>query len=160
MNKLLSKSFLLLCCCAATLMLQVQQPDAAPKRPIKEKGSLLAVKKTSSVKSIHKTYLLINLSKRRLYLYGDDKVKASYPIAIGKPGWRTPTGSFKVMQKKLDPYWRHPLTEEVVPPGKDNPLGKRWIGFWTDGEDAFGLHGTNEDNLIGKAVSHGWALVS
>jgi len=154
-SKSLTRSFLMLCCSAATLIFPVQQPVAAPLRPIEKPGSSLTLKKTSSVNPTHKTRLLIDLSQRRVYLYRDDKEKQSYPIAIGKPGWETPTGSFKVMQMTRDPYWRHPLTREVVPPGKDNPLGKRWIGFWTDGKDAIGFHGTNEENLIGQAVSHG-----
>jgi len=155
MNKLLSKSFCLLCFCAVILMLQVQQPAATPKRPIKEKSSLPISNNTSSANSTHRKYLLIDLSERRVYLYSNDKVKANYTIAIGKTGWETPTGSFKVMQMKRDPSWRHPFTREVVPPGKDNPLGKRWIGFLKGDKYDIGLHGTNEDHLIGKAVSHG-----
>jgi hypothetical protein len=41
------------------------------------------------------------------------------------------------------------------PPGPENPLGARWIGFWTDGNNAIGFHGTPHEHLIGQAVSHG-----
>ncbi|MEB3118669.1 MAG: L,D-transpeptidase, partial [Limnothrix sp.] len=36
-----------------------------------------------------------------------------------------------------------------------NPLGVRWIGFWTNGDNSIGFHGTPNPELIGQAVSHG-----
>jgi lipoprotein-anchoring transpeptidase ErfK/SrfK len=43
----------------------------------------------------------------------------------------------------------------VRPPGPDSALGLRWIGFWTDGKDTIGFHGTPTINSIGQAASHG-----
>jgi lipoprotein-anchoring transpeptidase ErfK/SrfK len=40
----------------------------------------------------------------------------------------------------------------VVPPGKWNPLGTRWLGLSRKG---YGIHGTNAPKSIGKAASHG-----
>jgi lipoprotein-anchoring transpeptidase ErfK/SrfK len=40
--------------------------------------------------------LILRLSERRVYLYQDDQVLVSYPVAVGKPGWETPTGTFKI----------------------------------------------------------------
>ena len=105
--------------------------------------------------SVLNIYVLIKLDKRRVYVYQRDRVLVSYPIAIGKVGWETPTGDFQVIQKLRNPFWQHPWTGEVVPPGPANPLGDRWIGFWTDGENYIGFHGTTEEKLIGQAVSHG-----
>jgi lipoprotein-anchoring transpeptidase ErfK/SrfK len=34
-------------------------------------------------------------------------------------------------------------------------LGERWIGFWTDGQDTIGFHGTPNVKSIGTAASHG-----
>lgn len=101
------------------------------------------------------TQLVISLKKRRVYLYQDGKVRSSYPIAIGKPGWETPAGKFQVIEMQKNPGWTHPLTQQVVPPGRDNPLGERWIAFWTDGNNYIGLHGTPSRESIGKAASHG-----
>ena len=54
------------------------------------------------------------------------------------------------------PTWIHPFTSEVVPGGTpENPLGSRWIGFWTDGKNSIGFHGTPNPESVGKAVSHG-----
>lgn len=99
--------------------------------------------------------LVIKLSERRVYTYRGDLPLASYPIAVGKDGWETPVGAFQVLQMLRDPAWEHPWTGEVVPPGPNNPLGDRWIGFWTDGENYIGFHGTTAEQLVGQAVSHG-----
>ncbi|BBD59829.1 hypothetical protein NIES2109_26200 [Nostoc sp. HK-01] len=102
-----------------------------------------------------KTQVVVDLSDRRTYVYQGDLVIASYPIAIGKKGWETPTGSFEVMNMQHDPIWRHPITGKVFPPGTDSPLGERWIGFWTDGRNEIGFHGTPDIHLLGTAISHG-----
>lgn len=99
--------------------------------------------------------LVLKLSERRLYAYQGDRQVATYPVAVGRDDWETPTGEFTVFQRQQYPAWEHPLTGAIVPPGPDNPLGDRWIGFWTDGTNAIGFHGTPDEHLIGQAVSHG-----
>jgi len=99
--------------------------------------------------------LVLRLGDRRVYLYEGDVAVASYPVAVGRSGWETPTGQFTVFQKVEHPTWQHPFTQEIVPPGPQNPLGAHWIGFWTDGENSIGFHGTPNEELIGQAVSHG-----
>ena len=99
--------------------------------------------------------LKIKLGERRVYVYQGDRLKTSYPIAVGKEGWETPTGEFAVIQMVENPIWEHPLTGEIIPPGPDNPLGNRWIGFWTDGTNIIGFHGTPNEETVGNAASHG-----
>lgn len=99
--------------------------------------------------------LVVDLSDRRVTLYDGDRAVANYPVAIGKPGWETPTGEFVVQQKLENPAWKHPITGERVPPGENNPLGDRWIGFWSDGNTAIGFHGTGDRHSVGQAISHG-----
>jgi lipoprotein-anchoring transpeptidase ErfK/SrfK len=101
------------------------------------------------------TEVVVNLSDRRTYVYKGDQVIASYPIAIGKTGWETPTGSFRVTNMQHDPIWRHPITGKIFPSGADSPLGERWIGFWSDGRNEIGFHGTPDTHLLGAAISHG-----
>ncbi|MDX2100755.1 MAG: L,D-transpeptidase, partial [Leptolyngbyaceae cyanobacterium bins.59] len=98
----------------------------------------------------------IRLKERKAFLFrGNTQVK-SYWIAYGRPGWETPVGQFKVMQKIHKPTWIHPMTGEAVPGGDpDNPLGKHWIGFWTDGTNWIGFHGTPNPETVGRAASHG-----
>jgi len=102
-----------------------------------------------------RTRLVLRLGDRRVYVYRGDEAVASYPVAIGRSGWETPKGSYEVIQMTKDPAWRHPWEGYVIPPGPDNPLGSRWIGFWTDGKNFIGFHGTPNESLIGQAVSHG-----
>ncbi|MGV0028440.1 L,D-transpeptidase [Phormidesmis priestleyi] len=100
--------------------------------------------------------LEIRLSKRQVTVYqGKNKIK-TYSIAVGRPGWETPTGTFKVMEMVKDPAWVHPFKGFVIPGGDpENPLGRRWIGFWTDGKNWVGFHGTPTPESVGKAASHG-----
>ena len=102
-----------------------------------------------------KVHLVIKLSDRRVYVYQDNQLKTSYPIAIGREGWETPTGTYKIIQKIPNPTWKHPFTGEIIPPGPQNPLGERWIGFWTDGTNYIGFHGTPNEETVGQAASHG-----
>ncbi len=101
------------------------------------------------------TRLVLKLHDRRVYVYQGNQVKTSYPVAIGKAGSETPLGNYYIRKKIRNPSWEHPWTGEVVRPGPDNPLGTRWMGFWTDGRDEIGFHGTPNEELIGQAVSNG-----
>lgn len=101
------------------------------------------------------TRVVVDLSDRRVYVHKNDTTIASYPVAIGQAGWETPQGDFSVMYMQENPIWRHPITGEWIFPGAHNPLGARWIGFWSDGVNQIGFHGTNQDGSIGQAVSHG-----
>jgi lipoprotein-anchoring transpeptidase ErfK/SrfK len=102
-------------------------------------------------------HLLLVLQQRRLYIYRGDILQASYPVAVGKPKWETPIGKFKVINMIKNPAWENPFVDnkQIIPPGFQNPLGERWIGFWTDGKDEIGFHGTYKRNSVGKASSHG-----
>ena len=104
---------------------------------------------------VHQTELVVDLSDRQLSLYQDGMLQSRFEIAIGKAGWETPSGNFSVINMRKDPVWQNPITREVVTDPAENPLGSRWIGFWTDGTHQIGFHGTNQTELIGQAVSHG-----
>ena len=120
-----------------------------------------------SARDANRTYLLLRLSERRVYLvtYDDEPSAAteveSFPVAVGRPEWRTPTGVFRVTDKLVDPDWvqfdwndpSHVI--RTIPPGPDNPLGRRWIGFASGYGWQIGFHGTPHPELLGQAVSHG-----
>ncbi|WP_310487532.1 L,D-transpeptidase [Chamaesiphon sp. VAR_69_metabat_338] len=99
--------------------------------------------------------LVLKLKERKVYVYKGSQIVATYPVAIGKKGRETPTGEWQVMETIVNPGWTNFNTGKMMSPGKNNPLGSRWIGFWTDGKDTIGLHGTNKPDSIGKAVSNG-----
>ncbi len=99
--------------------------------------------------------VVVSLSERRVQVYQGSQLLDSYAIAVAKPGWETPTGTFQVSDMEQNPTWVHPITGIAVPPGNDNPLGAAWIGFLSNDEGEIGFHGTNQEELIGEAVSHG-----
>lgn len=99
--------------------------------------------------------LVLSLSKRSLEVRSPGNLPTVYEVAVGQDDWQTPTGEFTILSKLENPAWQHPLTKEEIPPGPGNPLGTRWLGFWTDGQAQIGFHGTDQEDLIGEAVSHG-----
>lgn len=157
-NSSLSKALMTFCvltgCTIALLQLRRLPAISLPQIELpKFQGSI-----TSTSKPLPTTEreLIVDLSDRKVRLYEQKKLKATYPIAIGQEGWETPTGTFKVQQMYENPAWQHPITGEKIAPGrKDNPLGKRWIGFTSQGKLLIGFHGTTDYSLLGQAVSHG-----
>lgn len=105
----------------------------------------------------------INLAELRLYLIwseaGEQKVRI-YPVGIGREGWDTPQGEFRVSMIIDNPNWTPPTSvrEEtpelagMVAPGPENPLGSYWIGLNAEG---VGIHGSNQPYGVGRRVSHG-----
>ncbi|AFZ16630.1 L,D-transpeptidase [Allocoleopsis franciscana] len=135
---------------------QSLKPYGKQKPPASKKSSVKRPSQVIDPKSLSKgTHLVIKLGDRRVYVYKNKKLKISYPIGIGKAGWETPTGNYKVMDMQPHPIWEEPWTGKVILEGPDNPLGARWIGFWTDGRNSIGFHGTPAEKLVGQAVSHG-----
>lgn len=102
------------------------------------------------------THLEIYLSRRQAALYQGDVLIKRYAIGTGRRGWETPIGTFKVMQMKRNPTWISPFTNERIAANDPrNPLRGYWIGFWTNGTNWIGFHGTLDVNSVGKAASHG-----
>ena len=107
--------------------------------------------------------LLLRLGQRRLYLMEGDPGTpvASFPIAVGRKGLETPTGHYHVEEMIENPDFvkiaRDPAPRVVnrIPPGPENPLGVRWIGFAHGQGWTLGIHGTPHPELLGQAVSHG-----
>ena len=123
--------------------------------PLKTTSTNSASEKIDPKTLSNGTHLVLKLSDRRVYIYHNRTLKVSYPVAIGKAGWETPTGNYKVMDMQPHPIWEEPWTGKVILEGPNNPLGVRWIGFWTDGRNSIGFHGTPAEKLVGQAVSHG-----
>jgi lipoprotein-anchoring transpeptidase ErfK/SrfK len=94
--------------------------------------------------------IVVSIPDRKLVLLEDGKVKKVYDIAVGKASTPSPTGTFHIASHVKNPTWYGPKI--VVPPGKANPLGTRWMGL---GYKGYGIHGTNAPKSIGKAASHG-----
>lgn len=99
--------------------------------------------------------VLLKLEHRQVYVYAGENLLASFPVAIGRPGFPTPTGEFEVFEMIINPSWKNPWTGEVEAPGPDGSLGLRWIGFVEMSNGVIGFHGTPNVASIGQAASHG-----
>ena len=110
---------------------------------------------TSRENKVLATRLVLKIKERKVYAYQNDKLLDSYRVAVGKKGWETPQGKFEIIQMVKNPKWENPWNGRISAPGPNSPLGERWIGFWTNGKNYIGFHGTPGEHLIGQAVSHG-----
>ena len=94
--------------------------------------------------------IVVSIADRKLALLEDGEVAKVYDIAVGAPKSPSPNGTFKVINRVPNPTWYH--AGKAVGPGKNNPVGTRWIGL---SEKGYGIHGTNTPSSIGHNVSHG-----
>lgn len=94
--------------------------------------------------------IIVSVPDRRLALVEGERVVKTYRVAVGAAASPSPAGQFKIIQRIEQPTYYRPGV--VIPPGKSNPLGTRWLGLSQRG---FGIHGTNEPRSIGRSVSHG-----
>ena len=113
-------------------------------------GQAQTAEAQGTAKVEHRRRIVVSIPHRKLALIEDGKVTKVYPVAIGAKESPSPTGSFEVKTRLVKPTYYHP--GKVIPAGATNPLGTRWIGLSTKG---YGIHGTNVENSVGKAASHG-----
>ena len=103
--------------------------------------------------------VVINTAERRLYYVIDEGRAVRYGIGVGRLGF-TWTGMKSVSQKREWPDWtpppqmlkRRPDLPRWMPGGPNNPLGARAIYL---GSTLYRIHGSNEPETIGQAVSSG-----
>jgi lipoprotein-anchoring transpeptidase ErfK/SrfK len=104
----------------------------------------------------------IDTKTNMLGVFDADKLVAAYPVTIGSAKTASPIGEWKVQRIVKLPHFRwdpemlkHGVRSghfHVLPPGPNSPVGVIWIALNKKG---IGLHGTNEPETIGRAVSHG-----
>src|ERR1700722_5702844 len=94
--------------------------------------------------------VLVSLLDRKLAVLEEGNVIATFSVAVGAKGSPSPTGEFQIVNRVANPTYYPPGT--VIPSGKDNPVGTRWVGLSQKG---YGIHGTNAPRSIGHAESHG-----
>ena len=103
--------------------------------------------------------IIVNTSERRLYLIQDGGTALKYGIGVGRVGF-TWAGTTSVVAKKEWPDWtppsqmlkRRPDLPRFMKGGPDNPLGARAMYL---GSSLYRIHGSNEPETIGQAVSSG-----
>ena len=126
-----------------------EQP-AAKANPLEKISAVAKAAARPSPTSIHKRQVVISIADRQLAVIEDGRPMKIYPIAVGASGTPSPDGDFVIVNHAKDPTYRH--GDKEIGPGKDNPLGSRWMGLNLRG---YGIHGTNVQSSVGKAASHG-----
>src|SRR5579885_2100457 len=107
--------------------------------------------------------IVIDTASRHLYYVEGSGRAIRYGIGVGRQGfeWK---GVAHVGRKSEWPRWippkemlkRRPDLPEEMDGGVDNPLGARALYLFKGNKDTlFRIHGTNEPDTIGKAVSSG-----
>ena len=103
--------------------------------------------------------IVISTSERRLYFVTARGEAVEYGVGVGRPGFEW-SGVQKVSAKKEWPAWtppaemlkRRPDLPKYMSGGPDNPLGARAMYL---GSSLYRIHGSNEPDTIGQAVSSG-----
>ena len=103
--------------------------------------------------------ILVSTSERRLYYVVGDGTAVRYGVGVGRPGFEW-SGSKNITMKREWPSWtppaamlkRRPDLPRHMKGGPDNPLGARAMYI---GGSLYRIHGSNEPETIGQAVSSG-----
>lgn len=81
--------------------------------------------------------ILIVKDRLKLYVYKDNVLIKTYPVALGKKSTPTPVGNAKIINRAPNP---------------GGPYGVMWLGLSIP---HIGIHGTNNPSSIGTYVSNG-----
>jgi lipoprotein-anchoring transpeptidase ErfK/SrfK len=103
--------------------------------------------------------VVIHTSERFLYVVQGNNRALRYGIGVGREGF-TWSGLVKVSRKAEWPDWtpppemiqRQPYLPRFMAGGKGNPMGARALYL---GSTVYRIHGTNQPETIGHAVSSG-----
>jgi lipoprotein-anchoring transpeptidase ErfK/SrfK len=103
--------------------------------------------------------IVISTAERRLYYVTKRGEAIQYAVGVGRPGFEW-SGTKSITRKREWPDWRPPAEMIARRPdlprymsgGPDNPLGARALYL---GSSLYRIHGSNEPETIGQAVSSG-----
>jgi lipoprotein-anchoring transpeptidase ErfK/SrfK len=103
--------------------------------------------------------VVVSTSRRRLWFVESPGRAIEYGVGVGREGF-TWSGTKTVTAKKEWPAWRppeqmlrrRPDLPRYMPGGIENPLGARALYL---GSSMYRIHGSNEPDTIGAAVSSG-----
>jgi len=103
--------------------------------------------------------IVIDSAERRLYYVMPDGKAMRYGVGVGRPGFDW-AGTQTISRKQEWPTWtppaqmlkRRPDLPRFMPGGPDNPMGARALYL---GSTLYRIHGSNEPETIGQAVSSG-----
>jgi lipoprotein-anchoring transpeptidase ErfK/SrfK len=94
----------------------------------------------------------VSKAAHTLTLLQEDRPVKVYEVGLGKADSPTPTGTYTVQNKLVNPVW-YSDNGPIAPGDPRNVLGSRWIGF----NGRLGIHGCrkSDEDTIGQNVSNG-----
>ncbi len=103
--------------------------------------------------------IIVNSKERRLYFVLPEGKAIRYGVGVGRPGFEW-AGAHAISNKREWPDWtppaqmlkRRPDLPRHMAGGPENPLGARAMYL---GSSLYRIHGSNEPDTIGQAVSSG-----
>lgn len=113
-----------------------------PGAPLNEKITRLVAKKADNI----------------LYAYNGDRLIATYPTTVGSSDTPSPTGTFSIVNRVKNPWYRATSGEGkdkkvfMLPPGPNGPVGVVWMGL---SKPSYGIHGSPVPEGISRQASHG-----
>ena len=113
-----------------------------PGAPLNEKITRLVAKKADKI----------------LYAYNGDRLIATYPTTVGSSDTPSPTGTFSIVNRVKNPWYRATSGEGkdkkvfMLPPGPNGPVGVVWMGL---SKPSYGIHGSPVPEGISRQASHG-----
>ena len=102
--------------------------------------------------------IVIERSTRRIYLLDNKGIFILYYSGLGKQGYETTLGKYKIGNKEKDPVWHKPGSEPIPAGDPENELGTRWLPLIPEEENLpldLGIHGTIHPDSIGTYASKG-----
>lgn len=97
-------------------------------------------------------------AENALYAYNGDRLIATYPTTVGSSDTPSPTGTYKIVNRVKNPWYKATQGEGkdkqvfMLPPGPNGPVGVVWMGL---NKPSYGIHGSPVPEGISRQASHG-----
>ncbi|TDR94419.1 L,D-transpeptidase [Enterovirga rhinocerotis] len=153
------------CAAAAALPAAAYEIDPLTRQPLMPLGN--SVPQATAIPREVVSYsgrhapgtIIISTTERRLYLVLGGGQAMRYGVGVGRPGFDW-AGTKTITRKAEWPTWtppaqmlkRRPDLPRFMKGGPDNPMGARALYL---GSSLYRIHGSNEPDTIGQAVSSG-----
>ena len=137
-------------------MRREEEADDPAQRPLDPKYEKQVVEYHGKEKA---GTIVIDTPNKFLFLVQGDGKALRYGVGVGRPGFDW-AGSQSITRKQEWPTWtppaqmlrRRPDLPRFMPGGPENPMGARALYL---GSTLYRIHGSNEPETIGQAVSSG-----
>jgi lipoprotein-anchoring transpeptidase ErfK/SrfK len=124
----------------------------------RQRAQQIAQARASAQRGLENVRFEVDISDRKVRVFNGRQKMAEHDVAVGSEEWPTPTGSYAFHRVDLNPEWIPPKSEawaedeeRKAPGDPENPMGRARLVYRMPNT----IHGTDDLNSLGKAVSHG-----